>query len=137
MSYAGVFSKVSNKVKGIGAPLYNHAPLYGSNGNLQGIMHFAYRGAILSGPTLHEILHNWANKFRKSSYPYKVGSGSHWGYTGFCGGKGQIGGYDANTFRDENLTDKLNDQKKIFSAAYFGWNANGGKVSPTTMSNSI
>ena len=99
-------------------------------------MHFAYRSAILSGPTLHEILHNWANKFRKDTdtYPYKVGSDSHWGQTGFFGGKGQLGGYDASTFRNEPGVDKLTkddpDPKSVFSAASFGSIANGGNGIP-------
>ena len=134
VTYSGVFSKVSNDVEGIGTSLYSNADQYGSAGRLKGIMHFSYRSAILSGPTLHEILHYWANKFRSDSYPYKVGSGSHWGYTGFFGGKGQIGGYDASTFRDEQTVDKLTatdpDPKSIFSAEQYGWNANGGNGIP-------
>ena len=134
VTYAGVFSKISNDVEGIGASLYSHADQYGSAGRLKGIMHFSYRSAILSGPTLHEILHNWANKFRSNSYPYQVGRGSHWGYTGFFGGKGQLGGYDANTFRDEQTIDKLtandSDPKNLFSAEQYGWNANGGNGLP-------
>ena len=145
VTYAGVFLKVKNDVEGIGAPLYSNSSKYGSQGKLKGVMHFAYRSAILRGPTLHEISHYWANKLssvikpvydadRRSYDGYYLGSGAHWGYTGFFGGKGQLGGYDANVeeLRDENLT---YDGKKITWNIYsatpaFGWNANGGNSLP-------
>ena len=135
VTYAGVFSKVKNDVEGIGAPLYDNTSHYGSNGRLMGVMHFAYRRAILSGPTLHEISHYWANKFRfdeNDANGYRLGSGSHWGYNGFFGGKGQLGGYDATTFKDEEatFTSKKGKEWHLYSAASFGWNANGGNGLP-------
>ena len=63
VTYSGVAMKVKNDVKGIGASLYDHTTRYGSNGKLKSVMHFAYRKAITQGPTLHELLHYWANKF--------------------------------------------------------------------------
>ena len=141
VTYSGVFRKIKNDVEGIGAPLYDNSGNYGSGGRLKGIMHFAYRSAVLRGPTLHEIAHYWANKFRDQIAPvydsehrsyegYYLGSGSHWGYTGFFGGKGQLGGYDAavESLRDENLTyEGRRITWKIFSATpRFGWNSNGG-----------
>jgi len=134
VSYSGVFLKTKNDVKGIGASLYDHTENYGSGGKLKGVMHFAYRKAITQGPTLHEIAHYWANKFdldyTQAPY-YKIGIGAHWGRTGFFSGKGQLGGYDAATFKDENLIYKgRKNNYRIYSADYFGWNANGGNSIP-------
>jgi len=143
VTYSGVFLKVKNDVEGIGAPLYSHSDQYGSSGNLKGIMHFAYRGAILRGPTLHEISHYWANKFKVGytdkgtidSNSYVIGKSGHWGYTGFYGGKGQLGGFDAKNDdlrveKDKDGNDLTYESKsdgtwKVYSAKNFGWNANG------------
>ncbi len=139
VTYAGVFNKIKNDVKGIGAAIYNNSQNYGSNGKLKGIMHFAYRQAILRGPTLHEICHYWANKFPRfeaksdGSDGYRLGSSSHWGYTGFFGGKGQLGGYDASTNRAKYENREYNRESgtwKLYSAKSFGWNANGGNRVP-------
>jgi len=142
VSYSGVFMKVKNDVEGIGAPLYNNTKAYGSEGKLKGIMHFAYRGAILKGPTLHEISHYWANKFNfdfKEEPYYRLGSSGHWGYLGFFGGKGQLGGYDAKTLQQTKDVDGsdlvyVNEDKgtvwNIYNAETFGWNANGGDRIP-------
>jgi len=136
VSYAGVFSKVKNDVEGIGAPIYSNSARYGSQGKLKGIMHLAYRRAIIQGPTLHEISHYWANKFRfdfKKEPGYRLGSTSHWGETSFFGGKGQLGGSDANTFKSENYTytsQKTGKVWNLYSADYYGWNANGANRIP-------
>ena len=132
VSYAGVFSKLKNDVEGIGAPLYDNTAQYHSEeGRLKGIMHFAYRSAIINGPTLHEIAHYWANKFRfdyDDGNGYRLGSGSHWGELSFYGGKGQLGGSYAPTLKAYNYTyeGKNNRSWILQSAEYYGWNANGG-----------
>ena len=119
--YYGIFYPVQNSIKGIGKAIYDYTEYYGSNGKLQGMMHFPYRAGINNGPTLHELLHNWANSL------ISTGMGGHWNYTGFfaetsSGAKGQIGGFDASTFQDEG------DGK--YSAAGFGPFANGGNSLP-------
>jgi len=136
VTYSGVFMKIKNDVEGIGAPLYSNTQPYGSESKLKGVMHFAYRSAILRGPTLHEISHYWANKFyfdfNEAPY-YRVGSSGHWSYLGFFGGKGQLGGYDANTLQSQKDTDGSDlvyesdkgTTWKVYSADTFGWNANG------------
>lgn len=134
VSYAGVFSKAKNDVEGIGASLYDNTAQYGSAGHLKGVMHFAYRQAILRGPTLHEISHYWANKFHfdlQEAPHYRLGSGSHWGETSFFGGKGQLGGSDANTLKSHDYTyEGKSDTWKLYSAKMYGWNANGGNSLP-------
>jgi len=141
VTYSGVFMKVKNDVEGIGAPIYSNTRAYGSAERLKGVMHFAYRGAVLRGPVLHEISHYWANKFdfdfNEDPY-YRLGSSGHWSYLGFFGGKGQLGGYDAHTLEqtkdtdggDLTFTDSDNNLWKVYSAESFGWNANGGGSIP-------
>jgi hypothetical protein len=139
VTYAGVFSKIKNDVRGIGVDIYDHTSAYGSDGKLKGVMHFAYRGAVLKGPTLHEISHYWANKFRNfeakedGTDGYFLGKSGHWGYTGFFGGKGQLGGFDAtkDDFRFENEEFARSEANwKLYSAKDFSWNANGGNRIP-------
>jgi hypothetical protein len=140
VNYSVVFNKVKNSVKGIGLPIYNHGKKYGSKGKLQGILHFTYRSAISKGATLHEIAHNWANKFIDfdakidGSDGYRLGNGPHWGFTGFFGGKGQLGGFDASSddLRDEHreYIRSKNTIWKLYSAKTFGWVYNNGNSIP-------
>jgi len=111
---------------GLGFNSYDNSANFGSFGKLKGVMHFPYRGGIRSGPTLHELMHNWGNFF------LDTGLYSHWNYTGFnsitsSGSKGQLGGYDSNTFR---VDDGSMANGGRFSADSFGNFANGGNGLP-------
>ena len=87
--YAGV----KNDVQGIGKSINANNDKWGSAGRLQGVVDFggysiyADRGLsiLAEGPTLHELMHRWANFVVPSSY------GSHWG---FSSANGNIGGFD-------------------------------------------
>ena len=87
-SYAGVM----NDVKGIGKSIFNDDS-WGSAGKLQGVINFGgysiYQDRALSilaeGPTLHELMHRWANSIVSAGY------GGHWG---FSNANGNIGGFD-------------------------------------------
>ena len=88
--YAGVM----NDVQGIGRSTYSDGS-WGSAGKLQGVINFGgnsinpsdSESSILSaGPTLHELMHRWAN-YIVPSYAY----GGHWG---FSSADGNIGGFD-------------------------------------------
>ncbi len=121
VGYYGRFYPAGNSIEGIGKSIYDSTTYFGSAGQLQGMMHFPYRRGIDSGPTLHELSHNWANSL------INTGSPSHWNYTGFyamtsSGAKGQLGGYDASTLIDEG--------DGIYSAGSFGTFANGGNSLP-------
>ena len=125
VGYYGRFYSASNSVEGIGISQYNYGASFGSAGKLQGVMHFPYREGIQNGPTLHELMHNWAN------FIVDTGLYSHWNYTGFTnlvqGALGQLGGYDAGTLTTESGS-KANGGK--FSAESFGAFANGGNSLP-------
>ena len=116
VGYYGRFYGVSNDISGIGMNIYDYSGGYGSAGKLKGVMHFPYRGGIESGPTLHELAHNWGNFILDTGLP------SHWNSTGFSS-RGQLGGYDNNSFAVES-GDIVNGG--TFSADSFGTFANGG-----------
>lgn len=75
---AGFYSPVKNDVQGIGQEIFDHAPLYGSDGKLQGTIDMGFTSNVVSDPLdpgfertmtvlSHEILHRWAAyaKFKK------------------------------------------------------------------------
>jgi hypothetical protein len=112
----GRFYNVKNEVAGIGLGIFDSTASYGSEGQLQGIMHFPYRTGLWNGPGLHELAHNWGN------YVCSTSARSHWGHTGFGGGKGQLGGYDLSTLEDLGGGN--------YRAQSFGTIANGGNSLP-------
>ena len=109
--YAGVYHHVSNDVRGIGLGEFKHPPDNATR--LKGVIHFPWLGALAWGPSLHEIMHIWANHGVETSY------GAHWG---FSSADGQLGG-----FRLENLVDLGGG---LWSAGSFGTIANGGNGVP-------
>ena len=105
--YYGIHMDVSNTDRGTGRRVYD------SGGTLKSMIHFPYRHAILGGPSLHEIMHSWANYAIPTTEPV------HWG---FSSANGQLGGFDP-----ANLVDLGNDR---YSAGRFGTFANGGNSLP-------
>ena len=86
------YSGVRNDVKGIGRSTTINNDSWGSAGKLQGVIDFGSyaiysdrRSILFEGPTLHELMHQWANFIVPSSY------GSHWG---FSSANGNAGGFD-------------------------------------------
>ncbi len=86
--YAGI----RNDVKGIGESTFTNNDSWGSAGKLQGVIDFGSyaiysdrRSILFEGPTLHELMHRWANFIVPTSY------GGHWG---FSSANGNIGGFD-------------------------------------------
>ena len=85
---------VMNDVQGIGTSIFSDGS-WGSAGKLQGVINFGSnsiysisdrgQSIVSEGPTLHELMHRWANFIVPSSY------GSHWG---FSSANGNIGGFD-------------------------------------------
>ena len=93
-AYVGAFHVgVQNDVKGIGMETFANNEDWGSAGRLQGASFFGsysiYHDHDLSifaeGPTLHELMHQWANFVVPSAW------GSHWG---FSSADGNLGGFD-------------------------------------------
>ena len=109
LPYYGVYHHVSNDVRGIGLGEIRKPPA----ARLKGIIHFPWLDALAWGPSLHEIMHMWANHGVETAYS------SHWG---FSSAHGQLGG-----FRSEDLVD-LGDG--LWSAGRFGTIANGGNGVP-------
>ena len=106
--YYGVYSSVRNDTAGVGLRTF-YDNRYGSAETLKGVIHFPYNRALRFGPSLHEILHAWAN------YTIPSAVGAHWG---FSSANGQLGGFDIG-----NLVE-LGDNR--FAAGRFGTFANGG-----------
>ena len=112
-TYAGIHLSVRNAVEGTGKSRYSKNEALGSAGRLNAILHFPWNQALLSGPSLHEILHSWAN------YAIPTAAGGHWG---FSSANGQLGGFDR-----ANLVDHGGGR---YSAGDFGLVANGGNSVP-------
>ncbi len=79
------FAFAMNDVEGIGQRIYSDGDSYGSGGALQGVISHPYMNSISSGPSLHELMHRWANNI------LPLGYGAHWG---FSSANGQLGGFD-------------------------------------------
>ncbi len=112
-TYFGIHLSVRNDVEGTGKSRYSRNQELGSAGRLNAILHFPWNTALLSGPSLHEILHSWAN------YTIPTAVGGHWG---FSSANGQLGGFDR-----ANLVDHGGGR---YSAGNFGVVANGGNSVP-------
>ena len=112
-TYFGIHLSVQNAVEGTGKSRYSRNHELGSVGRLNAILHFPWNEALLSGPSLHEILHSWAN------HAIPTAAGVHWG---FSSANGQLGGFDR-----ANLVDHGGGR---YSAGDFGLFANGGNSVP-------
>ena len=106
--YYGVYQSVRNDVEGTGRRKH-YDNRYGSRERLKGVIHFPYNRALMYGPSLHEILHAWAN------FAVPTAVGSHWG---FSSADGQLGGFDLADLRE------LGEGR--YTAGRFGTFANGG-----------
>ena len=111
----GMYIPVMNDTEGIGVPKF-YRNGYGSAGRLRGVIHFPYITAMRNGPTLHELLHAWANFALPTTDP------SHWG---FSSAGGQLGGFDIANLRD------LGEGR--WTAGGFGTIANGGNGVPYSL----
>ena len=109
----GRYTGVKNDTQGIGERIFDD-PRYGSKEHLRGVVFFPYRSAIRRGPSLHELMHTWAN----DAVPTSVSG--HWG---FSSAYGQLGGFP---LRD--LVHLGGDRYTVQSS--FGTFANGGNSVP-------
>ena len=87
--YFGQHHFVKNDIQGIGLSTYSNNQL-GATSKLQSMIHFTYYFAMGNGPTLHEVMHQWANFIVPQYAP-------HWGFTS---ANGQLGGFDAANLVD-------------------------------------
>ena len=127
--YYGQLTSVKNDIEGIGMEMFDATGEVGSSGRLQAFIHLPYLTAFQYGPTLHEIVHKWANfihDFEIATPDGPVSSIPHWGWAGV---PGQLGGFDPETLRD--LGDGLwQANTGMPGATSFGGNANGGNGVP-------
>jgi len=122
LGFAGVNLGVSNNVKGLGKELYNNNSSYGSAGYLKSVMYFPFHDAILRGPALHEIAHNWA------AYICTTSVESHWGVSN---AGGQLGGF--KHVKELSSSGGTTEYQGSMDGTYtdgFGENANGGNSIP-------
>ena len=112
-TYFGTHLSVQNAVDGTGKSRYSRNQAFGSAGKLNAILHFPWNEAFLYGPSLHEVMHSWAN------YTIPTVAAGHWG---FSSANGQLGGFDR-----ANLVDHGGGR---YSAGSFGLVANGGNSIP-------
>ena len=110
--YYGLYQGVRNDAEGTGRSRY-YDSRYGSRERLKGVIHFPYNRALMNGPSLHEILHAWAN------FTLPTAVGGHWG---FSSANGQLGGFDLADLED------LGGGR--YTAGRFGTFANGGNGPP-------
>ena len=86
----GVNIQISNAVQGTGRPVYSDAAQWGSAGKLKSVTFLIHNDAIIYGPSLHELMHNWGAyivpTFGSSGEVYN----GHWGVSN---AGGQLGGF--------------------------------------------
>jgi len=121
--------KISNATTGLKLDLYDNSFFYGSSGKLQSIIQLSQLDFLTSGPSLHELFHNWGNygiPTRTVPFGNNVASEekdfkTHWGFTGGSS-RGQLGGFDQNTLIDNG--------SNSYTVNSFGTFANGGNNIP-------
>lgn len=127
----GQLYQVRNSVKGLGMSIFDRSASYGSSGKLQAVMQFGRRDYLLSGPSLHELLHNWANFALDTklliSDDKEANARPHWGISDVGG---QLGGFDPSTFKQNVDGDKTKYQANMPGRKNFGFNSNGGNGVP-------
>ena len=84
-----------NSTYGTGMFFHDDTDEFGSAGRLQSAIHIGTRGLFRTGPSLHELVHRWANQ-RANRMP-QFGSGSHWNFSNIGG---QLGGWKDGTLQD-------------------------------------
>ncbi|RLD17908.1 MAG: hypothetical protein DRI69_11295 [Bacteroidetes bacterium] len=124
----GQLIQVSNDITGLGLSDFDNTENYGSDGMLQAVIHLTQRNYLRSGPSLHELMHNWGNFGIPTESVAAPGNGlesfpfiPHWGFTGGSS-RGQLGGFDQSTLIDNGGGN--------YNVGSFGPNANGGNSVP-------
>jgi hypothetical protein len=120
-SYEGIHIPARNDVQGIGLALSDNTAAFGSAGRLRGVVQLNRRNGLRNGPSLHELLHAWAN------YAADTGLAAHWNFS--SSGGGQLGGFDGSTLRDLG-GGRFQATSGQPGRTGFGQNANGGNSVP-------
>jgi hypothetical protein len=120
-AFYGQYRPVRNDTTGLGQSLFNHTTDFGSAGALQGVIDLTTSDGLLGGPSLHEILHRWANYFPEIN----GGDPTHWGFSSVGG---QLGGFQYGTLQD--LGNGTYQASGPGGHSTFGTIANGGNSIP-------
>jgi hypothetical protein len=112
----GCHRLVRDSVRGVGR--FYYLPLPRSSTRLQSIIYLATRSSLRLGPSLHEIMHRWAN------YVLPSVDESHWGFSSVGG---QLGGWSRGTL--ERVEEGLY-RARVSSRSTFGTQANAGNSVP-------
>ena len=118
-----MFYNVQNNFEGIGKEIFDNTTSFGSQGRLQGVIHLPSTWGLPGGPSIHEIVHNWAHDFK--SVPTDIGG--HWGYSNIGG---QLGGWQPGSLVD--LGDNKYKARNPNTGEFGSWGsfANGGNGLP-------
>lgn len=121
----GQLIQVSNADLGLGLAVYDYSGDYGSSGKLKAVMHLTRLNLLETGPSLHELMHNWGNFGIPTEGTYNgtdfYSFQPHWGFTGGST-KGQLGGFKQSTLVENGGNSYTMDS--------FGSFANGGNSVP-------
>ena len=124
--YYGISTGVKNDTHGIGSSQFDSGTSYGASGKLQQVLHLAEKDGLRGGPSLHEIMHRWANHLKSVPTQTAGSDGSHWGFSGVGG---HLGGWAPGTLKSlGNGFYSANDGKP--GSTSFGTYANGGNTLP-------
>ena len=130
INYYGQQQPVSNGIKGIGRDndIFDQSSEYGSAGRLKALVQMTTKDGIKQGPSLHELLHQWANYGITTEGAYDNIHWSdfrpHWGVTG-GNTRGQLGGFAQSTLQ-ANVD---GNPQKYRVGKFYQW-ANGGNGVP-------
>jgi hypothetical protein len=140
LGFYGINIGVSDNVDGDGNGIYDTSHMWSSAGKLKSVMFLPYHSAILTGPTLHELCHNWAAYICPTYAPDNLRYDGHWGVSN---AGGQLGGFRYVRTVEENCdgvqgktlyqASFSSDEKNLdgsFKYPGFGVNANGGNGLP-------
>ena len=120
-AFFGLYRPARNDTTGLAQSTFNNANDYGSAGDLQGVIHLTQANGLSGGPSLHELLHRWANYLPEIN----GGDPTHWGFSSVGG---QLGGFQYGTLED--LGGGNYQASGPGGRATFGANANGGNSIP-------
>lgn len=121
--YFGRFYNAQNDIEGIGKNIFDLSDRFGSDGKLQGFMHLTSLRGLRSGPSLHELCHNWGNSM--DSVPTEIRG--HWGRANIGG---QLGGWKPNTLESLGANEYRAANPRTGTIGSWGGNANGGNGLP-------
>ncbi len=140
LGFYGMNIHVSNDIQGVGVDIADETALWGSSGKLKSVIYFPYYNAILNGPALHELSHNWAAFICPTYDQNNVNYNGHWGVSN---GGGQLGGFkyvrkvqekvdgvEGKTLYQASVSSDEKNADGSFKYGGFGVNANGGNSLP-------